>query len=84
MAKQIWWADAFGDEAFETACLRECSAQAFSGEPQPRQGNASGCHKTKAVRTERARELGGYFQASCGVSERRACDAFPSSGATIR
>jgi putative transposase len=31
-----------------------------------------------------ARELVGYLQSSYGVSERRACDAFPSSKATIR
>ena len=60
------------------------SAQSIGGEPQSGQGGAAGCHQTKAVRPDRARELVGYLQSSYGVSERRACDAFPSSRATIR
>jgi putative transposase len=46
-------------------------------------GDAAGCHQTKAVMPNRAREPGGYLQASYGVSERRASDVFPSSRATI-
>lgn len=41
-------------------------------------------HQTKAVRSDRAREAAGYLQAIYSVSERRACDAFPTSRATIR
>ena len=46
--------------------------------------DAAGCHQAKAVRPDRARELLGHLQSSYGVSERRACNAFPTSRATIR
>lgn len=36
------------------------------------------------VRADRARELVGYMQSSYGVSERRACDVFPTNRATVR
>lgn len=64
--------------------LADANQEFRGGEPQPRQRNAAGCHQAKAVGSDRARELVSYMQASYGVSERRACDVFPTNRATVR